>query len=84
MADLNKGMVGERRGDDPAIGAVAITGSAQTLAVSGRGLLVTTTGNLVATMQDGSSITWASVPVNVYPLAIKAITSFTGAGYILV
>lgn len=81
--NLNQRM-NELTPSDPAIGAVAITGSTQNLATSARGLLITTTGNIAFTMQDGSSVTWNSIPVGVYPLTVKSITTgATAAGYVL-
>lgn len=83
MASLNQRM-NEITPTDPAVGAVAITGSSQTLSTSGRGLLITVTGDITFTMQDGSSVTWASIPVGVYPLTVKSITTgATCTGYVL-
>lgn len=84
MADLNSRMAGHVSASDPAVGAVAITGSAQTLSTSGRGLLITTTGNITFVTQDGSSITWASIPVGIHPVTVKSISNgATAAGYVL-
>ena len=67
-----------------AMGAVAITGTAQTLATSGRALLITSTGGITFTMQDGSSVTWNDVPVGLWPLTVKAIANgATATGYVL-
>jgi hypothetical protein len=68
---------------NPAVGAEALTGSAQTASKVGRGLLITATGNIVFVTSGGDSITWSSIPVGVYPITVKSITSCTASGYIL-
>jgi expansin (peptidoglycan-binding protein) len=67
----------------PAQGCVAIAGGAQSLATRGRGLVVTVTGNIVFVMEDGSSMTWNSIPVGHYPFTVRSITSATVTGYVL-
>ena len=72
--------------DGPYVGAVAITGSAQTLAVRGRAIHVTTAGNITFTMEDGSSVTHTatSLPIGIYKLTVRAISAgATTAGYVL-
>lgn len=72
--------------DGPYTGAVAITGSAQTLAVIGRAIHVTTAGNITFTMMDGSSVTHSatSLPVGIHKLTVRVITTgATTAGYVL-
>ncbi len=83
MADLNTRMAVHASSTDSAVGAVALAGGAQTLSTTGRGLLILTTGNIVFVMQDGSSITWNSIPAGLYPLTVRSITSCTAAGYVL-
>lgn len=83
MSDLNKRMGGGLHPTASAIGAVAITGAAQTLATTAVGLLITTSGNITFTMQDGSSVTWNSIPVGVHPLTVRSISAATAAGYVL-
>lgn len=64
-----------RQPNDPYIGAVAITGAAQTFDPTARGILCGVAGNVNVTFIDGSS---ATLPMNagtVYPLCIKAITA---------
>lgn len=84
MATLNPAMNDAARADQPATGAVAITGAAQTLDVTGRYLLITVTGNITFTMQDGSSVTWASIPVGLYKMTVRSISNgATVTGYVL-
>lgn len=68
----------------PAAGTVALTGSAQSLSVDGRGLLITVTGNIVFTTQNGSTVTWNSIPVGIWGgVTVRTIVSCTATGYIL-
>ena len=84
MANLNTAMNDAARASQPATGAVAITGAAQTLATTGRGLLITTAGNITFTTQDGSTVTWASIPVGIHAITVRAISNgATAAGYVL-
>lgn len=69
----------------PAAGGTAITGSAQALAVDGRGLLITGTGNIEFTTMNGSTITWNSIPVGIHGgITVRTIVSATATGYVLV
>lgn len=83
MAELSAAMSDAARASQPATGAVAITGAAQTLAVTGRSLLITGTGNITWTLQDGSTITWTGIPVGEWHITVRAITSATATGYVL-
>jgi hypothetical protein len=40
-----------------------------------RAIYIGTTGNLSALMRDGTTLTWASIPVGWYPLRIRRINS---------
>lgn len=69
---------------NPAIGAVAITGSAQTLTNPGRGLLVTVTGDITFTTAGGDEIEWPDCPVGVHPITVASISNgATVTGYVL-
>jgi hypothetical protein len=74
--------------NDPYVGAVAIdySGGNQVLAVTGRGILLTTGGTLSVVMQDGSAAV-LTLSANVdYRLAIREIKqsgSATAAGFVL-
>lgn len=82
MAAPNPAMQDAARASQPGTGAIELTTGA--LATTGRGLIITTTGNIVFVMLDGSSVTWNSIPVGMYGgLCIKSITSVTAAGYVL-
>jgi hypothetical protein len=60
---------------DPAIGAIAITGSDQTIGRPARGVYVATDGDLACTMADGTTPTFVGLKAGaVYPFAIVAIT----------
>jgi hypothetical protein len=70
----------------PALGAVAITGAAQTLATRGRGLHITVAGNITFTMEDGTSMTHTatSLPIGFYPFTVRSIDNgATAQGYVL-
>lgn len=84
MSDLNPRMAKESTPIDSAIGAVSLTGSAQTLSTTGRALLITSSGNIAFTTQDGSTISWTGIPVGIHPLTVRAITSCTASGYVLI
>lgn len=84
MAELSAAMSDAARASQPATGAVAITGATQTLSVTGRGLLIVTAGDITFTLQDGTAVTWTSIPVGIHPLTVRAITAgATAAGYVL-
>jgi hypothetical protein len=68
---------------DPALGAVAITGSDQTFTVPVRGVYVATAGDLECTMSNDTTATFVGLLAGViYPFAITAIrdagTTITG------
>jgi hypothetical protein len=85
MATLNPAMNDASRSAQPATGCVAITGSAQVLATTGRGLFITTQGDITFTMQDGSTMTLTALPVGVYSFTVRAITTgATAAGWVLI
>lgn len=81
MAILNPTMNDPSRAGQPATGCVAL--SVATLATTGRGLFITTTGNITFTMQDGSTMTLTAVPVGYYPFTVRAISVLTAVGYAL-
>lgn len=84
MANLNPRMAKDSAPTDPAVGSVAITGSAQTLSTTGRGLLITETGDIAFSTQDGSSVTWNNIPVGIHPITVRAISSASASGYVLI
>jgi hypothetical protein len=69
------------RGDDPAVGCVAIAPGV--LATTGRGLFITTAGAITFVMQDGSTMALASIPVGVYNFTVRSITSAAAVGFVL-
>lgn len=69
--------------DAPYVGCVALAGGAQTLTQTGRGLHITTAGNITFTMQDGSTMTLTAIPAGVYRHTVRAISVCTAAGYVL-
>ncbi len=60
---------------DPAVGSVAISGSAQTLNPTGRFILVSTAGTITGRLLDDSSDVTYILTVGIWPLAFKTITS---------
>lgn len=81
MAEQNRWMNIAGSEDAPYVGAVAI--SATTYSPYGRGLLVTTAGNIEFVTQDGSTIVWASIPVGIHEITVKSVTAATAVGYVL-
>lgn len=81
MANLNEAMSDAARSSQPYTGCVAL--SVATLATTARGLLITTTGNITFTMQDGSTMALTAVPVGEYRFTVRAISVLTAAGYAL-
>lgn len=72
---------------DPALGAVAITGSDQVFTVPVRGVYVATAGNLECTMSDGTTPTFIGLLAGmVYPFAVTEIrdAATTITGHVLV
>jgi hypothetical protein len=74
------------RQSDPPVGAVAINYAAgdQVLTVPARGVYVATTGDLKVDMADGTTVTWASLPVGRHPMYVTKIyqTGSTAAGLV--
>lgn len=68
---------------NPATGAVAITGSAQTLPKIGRSLLITTSGDITFVTGGGDTIVWAAIPVGEWHITVASIVTATAAGYVL-
>ena len=83
MGIQNPRMATHVSASDPAVGSVALMGSVQTLATSGRGLLITVTGDIEFTMQDGSTVDWDDIPVGIHALTVATIVSATATGYVL-
>ncbi len=85
MSDLNDRSAAGMTPTDPAVGGVAITGSAQTFSPSGRGILVSTAGSFTGKLiRDTADVTY-TLPVGLWPLAVKSITSVSSlAGVILI
>lgn len=81
MATLNAAMSDAARASQPYTGCVAL--SVSTLSTTARGLLITTTGNITFTMQDGSEMVLTAVPVGHYPFTVRAISVLTAVGYAL-
>jgi len=84
MADLNQRMAAGMSPADPGVAGVAISGSAQTFNPTGRAILVETAGSVTGKLiQDSSDVTY-TLPVGLWPLAFKSITSLSGlAGKII-
>lgn len=69
---------------NPAQGAVAITGSAQSLTQAGRALLITVTGDITFVTAGGNTVVWAACPVGIHPITVKSISNgATVTGYVL-
>jgi hypothetical protein len=69
---------------NPAIGAVAITGSAQALTQHGRALLITATGDIEFVTSGGDTVEWVAIPVGIHPITVQSIvTGATATGYVL-
>ncbi len=85
MGDLNDRSAAGMTPSDPAVGGVAITGSAQTFSPTGRGILVSTAGSFVGRLiKDSADVTY-TLGVGVWPLAVKSITSVSSlAGVVLI
>jgi hypothetical protein len=83
MADLNTRMT-NMTPTDPAVAGVAITGSAQTFNPTGRAILVSTAGSFTGKLiADSADVTY-TLPLGIWPLAIKSITSVSSlAGVVL-
>ncbi len=54
-------------------GAVAVTTSDATVLPVTRGLYIGVTGNLAVRMPDGMSVTFANVPVGVFPIQVDQV-----------
>lgn len=61
----------------PAIGAFSITPGASALAQPTRGLYVGVAGDVTVTMIEGSSVTFANLPVGLHPIAVTHVTAAT-------
>jgi hypothetical protein len=89
MADNNPRIAGSQwSASDPATGAVAISygGGNQSLSTWGRGVYISTAGNLAVVMIDGTAVTFTGLLAGtIYPIAIKQVTQAgsTAAGLVL-
>lgn len=85
MANLNDRMATESTPTDPAVAGVAITGAAQTFSPTGRAILVSTAGSFVGKLvKDSADVTY-TLPVGIWPLAVRSITSVSSlAGVVLI
>lgn len=61
--------------DDPGVAGVVITGSAQTLAIAGRAILVGVAGSITGRLVEDTADVVYPIPVGLWPLAFKSITS---------
>ncbi len=75
MGALNQRMAATMTPGDPAVSSVAISGSAQALAISGRAILVSTAGTVTGQLLEDTADVAYILPVGVWPLAFKSITS---------
>lgn len=81
MAEQNRFMNKPGSENAPAVGGEAI--AVANYDPMGRGLLITTAGNITFVTQDGSTIVWASIPVGKHDITVKQITAATAVGYVL-
>lgn len=56
-------------------GAVAVTTSDATVFPVTRALYIGSTGNLAVRMADGQTVTFASVPVGIFPIQVDMVLS---------
>ena len=76
MGDLNSRSAQQSGATDHAVGAVAITGSAQTFNPTCRAIMCGGAGNLQCVMVDGSAVTFVGLAAGqVYPFAIRSIVA---------
>lgn len=59
----------------PAHGAVSVTPNDSTVLVTTRSLFVGVSGNLAVQMADGQTITFANVPVGIFPIQVDKVLS---------
>lgn len=59
----------------PAHGAVSVTPNDSTVLVTTRSLFVGVSGNLAVQMADGETITFANVPVGIFPIQVDKVLS---------
>lgn len=59
----------------PAHGATSVTPSDATEFPVCRALYIGTTGNLAVRMADGQTVTFASVPVGIFPIQVDMVMS---------
>lgn len=72
----NVRMIGHSSADDPYVGAVAITGSAQVLNPHCRAIMAGSNGNVAVVMVDGSAVTFVGLTAGrVYRFACKEIVA---------
>lgn len=65
---------GNTRGTIPAEGGAAVTPNNSTdLTVTARSLYIGGSGNLKVDTADGSTITFSSVPVGIFPVRVKRV-----------
>lgn len=78
MADLNRRMAAaEVYPDDPGVGGVVITGSAQTFSPTGRWIIVSTAGSITGKLLEDAADVVYILPVGQWRMAFKSITSVT-------
>jgi hypothetical protein len=59
----------------PAHGAVAVTPSDSTVFAITRSLYIGVSGNVAVHMADGQTVTFASVPVGIFPVQVDQVLS---------
>lgn len=71
------------KNNDPGVASGGALGALGVLPTSGRYVLVSTAGNIVGQLlEDSSNVTYI-VPVGMWPLAFKSITSATAVGFVI-
>lgn len=88
MSESNNRFGGTRDATMNALGAVAITGSAQTFGSRGTGIsfVVTGAGNITFVTHEGDTVALTGLtadPMRSGPYTVRSITSATITGYVL-
>lgn len=81
MADLNKRMAQQSTPTDPSTKRTAISGGAQTLDPTARGVHVTTAGNIVGKLIEETVDITENFEVGWHPCAFRTVTSATAVGF---
>lgn len=81
MADLNERTAGMQTPSDPSVKRTAISGSAQTLNPTARGVHIKTAGEIVGKLIGETQDVTEYFEVGWHPCAFKTVTSATAVGF---